>query len=96
MLIASNKDLEDTLLKLDFVQFLIPFKYMSLGLMNLNFTGVNRVSQESAIYPVAVTKGPCFKPTIEVAKQNPCWTDELCRKGHRVSICCLFVKSCDL
>lgn len=82
---ATNTELETIMDEIGFVRFWAEFKYMALGRYRMNFTAVNRVSKASALYTVAVTKGPCAKPLIEVAKQNPCFTQEMCRnKNERV------------
>ena len=48
----------------------------------ITFTGKNRVSSDSVSIPIAVTKGPCFKPILVLKDNNPC--EPNCLNGEKV------------
>lgn len=67
---------------------------MILGTYNISITGTNHVSSETVNITTIVNKGPCTKPLVQVAQQNPCLSDELCKDAEKVSACCWDFISC--
>ena len=50
----------------------VSFKFASLGTQPVTFKAINRVSEQTEVLSVAVTRGPCFSPTVLLSSQNPC------------------------
>lgn len=81
----SDQELEAYMKAEGRVEFWALFTFLRLGRFEINMTGINRVSSESVLFPVDVTKGPCFNPLLLVAAMNPCFLDSMCIDGERVS-----------
>ena len=51
---------------------------MKIGILNVRVTGTNIVSREEIVYPVVVTKGPCFNPLVDLESPNACAKGSTC------------------